>query len=77
MKHLINAVRFEIGAFAMERAVENLNKWKSTSNRKYLKRVLYYYNLGVGIVPYISKDAQSTLDTVQPTIEKIKRAVRR
>lgn len=77
MKEITNAIRFRIGTMAIVRANKNLDKWGIVHNKKYLKRVLYWYELGVAIAPRCDEEIMNTIIGLQPHIELLKRAVRR
>lgn len=76
MRDIINTIRFRIGGIALLRGIKNLYKWDLTHNRKYLKRVLNYYELAIGIAPYFNEETLRILNDLQPNIELLKRAVR-
>ena len=62
---------------AIVRADKNLNKWRIAHNKKYLKRVLYWCELGVAIAPRCDEKVTKAIIGVQSYIELLKRAVRR
>ena len=76
MREITNAIRFRIGTMAIVRADKNLNKWRIAHNKKYLKRVLYWCELGVAIAPRCDEKVTKAIIGVQSYIELLKRAVR-
>ena len=77
MREITNAIRFRIGAMAIVRAKKNLDKWGIVHNDKYLKRALYWCELGVAIAPRCNEKFMKIIVGLQPHIEVLKRAVRR
>ncbi len=76
MREITNAIRFRIGTMAIVRAKKNLDKWGIVHTDKYLKRALYWCELGVAIAPRCDEEATKAIIGVQSYIELLKRAVR-
>lgn len=77
MREITNAIRFRICEMAMIRAYKNLNKLRIVHNKKYLKRVIYWHELGVAIAPRCNEEVTKAIIGLHPYIELLKKAVRR